>query len=141
MLTRTHSIIVAAALALGTLATTRAAVLPEGFAEETLGSGWTSLVGAEENNVPGSPGRVFAWEAYGKVWLVENGTRLATPVVDISTEVGNFISLLGFAADPNFAANGHIYLLYTVDRAQINSRPMAASGPVFSPPPPACPFQ
>ncbi len=52
------------------------------------------------------------------MWIVDNGTRLASPLVDISEEVGNWRDhgLLGFALDPDFLNNGRIYMLYAVDR-------------------------
>ncbi len=63
-------------------------------------------------------GRQYVWEKGGKVWIIENGVRLAQPLVDISEEVGNWRDhgCLGFALDPDFLSNGRIYLMYTVDR-------------------------
>jgi glucose/arabinose dehydrogenase len=62
-------------------------------------------------------GRGFIWEKAGRVWIFENGVRSASPLVNISEEVGNWVDhgLLGFALDPNFLSNGHIYLMYAVD--------------------------
>lgn len=50
--------------------------------------------------------------------MVENDTKPNAPLLDISEEVGDWRDhgLLGFALDPNFEANGFIYLLYVVDR-------------------------
>lgn len=65
----------------------------------------------------GSDGRMYVWERGGRVWLVENGQKGATPLVDISEETANWgdYGLLGFALDPNFDNNGYIYLSYVVD--------------------------
>lgn len=63
-------------------------------------------------------GRMFVWEREGKVWIVNDGVKAAQPLIDLSEEVGNWrdFGLLGFALDPEFLANGHIYLQYLVDR-------------------------
>ncbi len=85
--------------------------LPPGFVEEDVLTALVDPVG-----VTFSPdGRMFAWEKAGRVWIVENGVpRL---LLDISTEVLDWWDhgLLGLALDPDFSANGHIYLLYAVD--------------------------
>lgn len=68
-------------------------------------------------------GRQYVWEKGGKVWIVENGVRLAQPLIDIGEEVGNWRDhgMLGFALDPNFLTNGRIYMLYTVDRHHLKN--------------------
>lgn len=87
---------------------------PAGFVDEVFASGFAQAVGLtfDEN------GRMYVWEKGGKVWIVENGVKSATPLIDLSEEVGNWrdFGMLGFALDPNFLTNGHIYLLYIVDR-------------------------
>src|SRR5258706_7297085 len=89
------------------------ATLPAGFTEQVVGSGWNEAVGIlfEDN------GRMYVWERGGRVWIVENGVKMAYPLIDISDEVGGWrdFGLLGFALDPNFRNNGYIYLLYVVD--------------------------
>ncbi len=88
--------------------------VPGGFNDAVVVSGFTEPVGFtfDANN------RLYVWEKSGKVWIVENGVRLPTPLIDISEEVGNWRDhgCLGFALDPNFLSNGYLYLLYTVDR-------------------------
>lgn len=76
--------------------------------------GWNAPVGATFD----ANGRMYVWEKGGRVWIVENGVRLATPLIDISQEVGDWRDhgFLGFALDPNFLSNGRIYLMYLVDR-------------------------
>jgi len=63
-------------------------------------------------------GRQFVWEKGGKVWVVVNGVRNVTPLLDISEEVGNWRDhgMLGFALDPAFLTNGRFYVSYVVDR-------------------------
>ncbi|MBC5994269.1 PQQ-dependent sugar dehydrogenase [Pontibacter cellulosilyticus] len=88
---------------------------PSGFVEEQIGDNWEAAVGLAFSKDGNS---MYVWEKAGKVWIVENGQKLPTPLIDISQEVGNWgdHGLLGFALDPNFESNGHFYLLYVVDR-------------------------
>ena len=96
-----------------------AQTLPTGFSYTTIGSGWVQPVGTTFNS---DGTKLFVWEKAGKVYVCNwNGTtyvKQATPVLDISPEVGNWRDhgLLGFALDPNFNVNGLIYCLYVVDR-------------------------
>ncbi len=62
-------------------------------------------------------GRMFIWQESGIVRIYKNGTLLPTPFLDISARVNtvNDRGLLGLALDPNFAANGYVYLLYTYE--------------------------
>ena len=48
--------------------------------------------------------------------------RLAAPLLDISDEVAGYRDhgMLGFALDPNFATNGHFYVMYVVDRHHLD---------------------
>ena len=96
-----------------------AQVLPTGFSTTNIGSGWVDPVGSAFNS---TGNKMFVWEKAGKVSVCNwNGTtyvKQATPVLDISPEVGNWRDhgMLGFALDPNFDVNGLIYVLYVVDR-------------------------
>ena len=87
---------------------------PSGFTDQVYLDGWDKVVGFTWY----ANGKMYAWESGGKVWIVENGVKQATPLLDISAEVGGWrdFGLLGFALDPNFLSNGYIYLLYVVDR-------------------------
>jgi glucose/arabinose dehydrogenase len=87
--------------------------VPPGFVDQIVVGGWNQAVGVTFD----ASGKAFVWEKGGRVWRVVNGVRDPEPVIDISQEVGDWrdLGLLGFALDPNFATNGHIYLLYTVD--------------------------
>jgi glucose/arabinose dehydrogenase len=64
-------------------------------------------------------GRIFIWQKNGVVRIVKNGALLATPFLDIQTQVNqcNDRGLLGFALDPNFATNGFVYLLHTLEES------------------------
>lgn len=62
-------------------------------------------------------GRLFVWEKEGVVRIVAGGAVLETPFLDLSARVNAWDGrgLLGLALDPEFAANGFVYLLYTYD--------------------------
>ena len=92
----------------------KAQTVPAGFSDASVIGGWSGPVGA----VWDANGRMYVWEKRGRVWIVENGTMLATPMVNIDQEVGNWgdHGFLGFALDPQFLSNGYVYLMYTVDR-------------------------
>ncbi len=87
--------------------------LPPNFFDESIADDWNQAVGIAF----GPDDHIFVWEKAGRVWIVENGVKSATPLIDISEEVGDWrdFGLLGFALDPDFETNGYIYLLYVVD--------------------------
>ena len=93
--------------------TIEAASLPSGFLESTVAGGWNEVVGLTF----AVDGRMYAWERTGKVWMVENGVKSATPFIDLREEVGGWrdFGLLGFCLHPNFYQNGYVYLFYMVD--------------------------
>lgn len=90
------------------------AQLPAGFNDQLFLGGWNQVVGFTFD----ANGRMFVWEKAGKVWIVENGIKKSQPFIDISEEVGDWrdFGMVGFALDPNFISNGHVYLFYVVDR-------------------------
>ncbi len=87
---------------------------PAGFSDNLYLGGFDQVAGFTWDN----NGRMYVWETVGKVWVVVNGVKQSTPLLDISAEVGAWrdFGLLGFALDPNFTTNGYIYLQYVVDR-------------------------
>ncbi|MDX1906611.1 MAG: PQQ-dependent sugar dehydrogenase [Bacteroidia bacterium] len=89
------------------------AQIPSGFVNEQYITGWNQAVGMVFDG-----NRMYVWEKAGKIWIVENGVRLATPLLDISEEVATYgdYGLLSVALDPSFSSNGLIYLYYVVDR-------------------------
>lgn len=82
-----------------------------------------------ENAVPGShieapvalaftpDGRLLVADVPGRVWVIENGVQLATPMWahEAEVEINGDCGLLGMALDPGFAVNRRLYLLYAVD--------------------------
>ncbi|MEZ4828339.1 MAG: PKD domain-containing protein [Bacteroidia bacterium] len=95
------------------LGISRLCAQPAGFVDQVYATGFTNAIGITFD----ANGRMYVSEKGGKVWVVENGIKSATPLIDISEEVGNWrdFGLLGVTLDPNFLSNGYIYLLYTVD--------------------------
>jgi glucose/arabinose dehydrogenase len=59
--------------------------------------------------------RLFVVEQSGKIVIVKNGTKVATPFVDIEAKVkfGGEQGLLGLAFHPNYATNHKFYVNYT----------------------------
>jgi glucose/arabinose dehydrogenase len=64
---------------------------------------------------PGDAQRLFVVEQGGRVRIVRNGAVLATPFLDLSTQVsrGGEQGLLSIAFDPSYASNGRVYASYT----------------------------
>jgi glucose/arabinose dehydrogenase len=88
------------------------AQVPNGFVDQLHSSNWQNPTGL----VFDSNGKMYVWEKDGKVYVVENNVK--TLFLDISEEVAIYgdYGILGFALDPNFINNGHVYLYYVVDR-------------------------
>lgn len=60
--------------------------------------------------------RLFVVEQAGRIWIVENGTRLAEPFMDIVNIVGssaNEQGLLSVAFHPSYVNNGQFFVNYT----------------------------
>ncbi len=95
------------------LASPALASWPTNFFTFDVASGWNQPVGLTF----AADGRMLVWEKAGRVWLVENGVRAATPLLDLSEEVGDWrdYGMLGFTLDPDFLSNGRIYAAYVVD--------------------------
>jgi glucose/arabinose dehydrogenase len=59
-------------------------------------------------------GRIFVTEKdSGQVRVIRDGTILPTPFASVSVRNENERGLLGLALDPNFSANGYVYIYYT----------------------------
>lgn len=95
------------------LALPAAAGWPPNFIATNVASGWAQPVGLTF----AADGRMLVWEKSGRVWLVENGVRAATPMLDLHEEVGDWrdYGMLGFTLDPDFLSNGYLYCAYVVD--------------------------
>jgi glucose/arabinose dehydrogenase len=100
-------------LCLSSLPAGAGADVPAGFTKTLIAGPWDQPVGVTFD----ANGRMYVWERAGRVWIVENGVKSQTPLIDISDEVGDWKDhgLLGFALHPNFLQNGFIYLFYAVD--------------------------
>src|SRR4249919_1658581 len=107
------------------------AQLPAGFTSSILQNGYTAPMGVVFTNKGNS---MWTWEKSGKVYVSKwNGTayiKQATPVLDISDEVGDWrdLGLLSFCPDPAFETNGLVYLYYVVDRYYL----LNASNPQYN---------
>ncbi|MEM6672814.1 MAG: PQQ-dependent sugar dehydrogenase [Planctomycetota bacterium] len=64
---------------------------------------------------PGDPSRIFIVEQAGRIRIVENGTLLPTPFLDIDPIVrsGGERGLLGLAFHPDYQNNGRFFVNYT----------------------------
>jgi glucose/arabinose dehydrogenase/PKD repeat protein len=62
-------------------------------------------------------GRLFIGQRSGVVRIVQNGTLLAQPFLDIRgrVNVAGDRGMLGLALDPAFAANGYVYVFYVYE--------------------------
>jgi glucose/arabinose dehydrogenase len=58
-------------------------------------------------------GRIFVSEKPGRLRVIKNGTLLPTPFSTLNATTNGDGGLLGIAFDPEFAANGHVYVYYT----------------------------
>jgi len=86
---------------------------------------------------PGDNARLFIVEKTGRIRIVTNGTLLATPFLDISSQVSNGgeQGLLGLAFHPQYAQNGIFVVNYTnqsgdtrVSRFTVSANPDLADG-------------
>jgi glucose/arabinose dehydrogenase/PKD repeat protein len=90
-----------------------ALLLPEGFTQESVVS--DLQVPTAFASLP--DGRLLIAEKAGVVRLFKNGALQPTPFIDLRSRINNYQDrgLLGLAVDPDFATNGHVYLLYTYE--------------------------
>jgi glucose/arabinose dehydrogenase len=99
-------------LLIGALAVTcaLATTMPEGYRIEPVARGLddpSALAAAPD-------GRIFILERLtGEVLVFENGELASTPLLQLDVAQGEQEGLLGIALDPDFGANGHMYLYYT----------------------------
>jgi len=70
---------------------------------------------------PGDASRLFVVEKAGRIRVVLNGSTLAAPFLDISSEVapGNEPGLLSLAFSPGYARNGLFYIYYSGTRPRV----------------------
>jgi cysteine-rich repeat protein len=129
-----HSLCLQSARGLGLILTAlliathaRAASLPAGFIETTVGGSWNEAVGMEFS----ADGRLFVWERGGRIWTVDGGVKSGAPFLDIAEEVGGWrdFGLLGVALHPDYLNNGYIYLYYVVDQHHLLNAGTGAYNP------------
>jgi glucose/arabinose dehydrogenase len=84
-----------------------------------VGTGWEDSCGVTFEFLP--DGRMICGELKGgKVRLIENGTLVQEPLIELDVEWGykgpgipDEQGLIGLAVDPNFEENGYVYVHYT----------------------------
>lgn len=86
-----------------------AAQLPPGFAEAKVAEGLDPTAMAATPD-----GRILIAEKNGRVRVVENGTLLPDPFLQIEVDNYNERGLGGIAIGPDFEQNNYLYLFYTV---------------------------
>ncbi|WP_194507823.1 PQQ-dependent sugar dehydrogenase [Psychroserpens luteus] len=98
------------------------AQLPAGYSVTEVQSGYNLIMGSVFNQ---DGTKMFVWEKSGLVyvsnWDGTNYVKQATPVLDISDEVGDWrdFGFQSFCLDPNFETNGLVYMYYMVDREHL----------------------
>ncbi len=98
------------------------------------GSGFSDPLFA---TAPPGDGRLFVVEQGGRIWIVEEGVKRATPFLDLSGRVlcCGERGMLGLAFAPDHATSGVFYVFYTrapdgrsvLSRLQLGADPNAAS--------------
>jgi glucose/arabinose dehydrogenase/fibronectin type 3 domain-containing protein len=85
-----------------------------GFATETIAT-LPSYTLAGSAFAP--DGRLFVWQKNGIVRIIKNGQLLPTPFINLSSKVNTFDDrgFWGLAFDPQFSANGRVYMTYTYE--------------------------
>ncbi|PTM04758.1 MAG: hypothetical protein DA407_12820, partial [Bacteroidetes bacterium] len=96
--------------------------LSPSFSHDVVQSGYNTIMGVVFNE---DGTKMFVWEKRGHIYVSNwNGSsyvKQATPVLDISDEVGDWrdFGFQSIALDPDFDNNGLIYMYYMVDREHL----------------------
>ena len=90
-----------------------AANLPPNFVVETYASGMDRPLEMSWS----TDGKLYVAEKRGKIWVIENGVRLAAPFIDIGVEVNGHADRgsLGMTLHPEFPITPWVYFLHTYD--------------------------
>ncbi len=85
----------------------------EDIAAQLVASGFSQPVGLYA--VPGDLNRLFIVEQNGRIKIIENGSTLPTPFLNIASKIstGGERGLLGLAFHPDYGNNGYFYVNYT----------------------------
>jgi glucose/arabinose dehydrogenase len=70
-----------------------------------------TLPGADAQTPPGP--YILVTERPGRLRLIANGELLAEPMATLNVVAVSESGLMGLALDPDFASNGHLYVMYT----------------------------
>jgi putative heme-binding domain-containing protein len=82
--------------------------LPSGFTMTKVGGGLTGLTALAAS----ADGRLFVCEQTGSLRVVKHGTLLPEPFVSLKVDSHWERGLIGVALDPEFSANGYVYITY-----------------------------
>ncbi|HVF28143.1 MAG TPA: PQQ-dependent sugar dehydrogenase, partial [Pyrinomonadaceae bacterium] len=96
----------------------RAATLPNGFGETLVAGGLstpTAMAFAPD-------GRLFVCQQGGQLRVIKNGVLLPTPFLSLAVDSQGERGLLGIAFDPDFSANGYVYVYYTANTTPRHNR-------------------
>lgn len=96
----------------------QAATLPPGFTETQAAIGLASPTAM----TIAPDGRLFVCEESGEIRVIKNNALLPTPFAVVSADPTHERGLLGITVDPNFSANGFIYVFYTLANPTAHSR-------------------
>jgi glucose/arabinose dehydrogenase len=67
-------------------------------------------------------GRIFVSLQGGRIIVIKNGQKLATPFHTLTVSAGGTQGLMGLAFDPNFATNKYVYVHYTATTPTVHNR-------------------
>ncbi len=83
-----------------------------GFSESTIYNGSEIITGMTFDEA----GRIYFWEKTGKIWVIKDGIKSSTPLLDLTSEVRNALDLglIGVVLDPDYMSNGYIYFCYAI---------------------------
>ena len=99
-------------------------VVPAGYIDKTIVSG----LGPTTAETVAPDGRLFICEKDGHLRIVSNGQVLSAPFLTVPVDTFSERGLDGIALDPNFAANGYVYVYYTTADP---SHPATANNPAI----------
>lgn len=87
--------------------------LPPGFVQEPVAAGFT----LPTDFIFAPDGRILVAEKAGRILVVQNGSVLGAPLLDISNRVNSMFDrgLLGIALHPDFPATPYLYAAYTYE--------------------------
>jgi putative heme-binding domain-containing protein len=92
--------------------------VPQGFSSHTVASGIAGATGL----AVAPDGRVFICEQTGTLRVLRDGAILPRPFVTVEVDSSWERGLIGVALDPNFGANGYVYVCYVTPRPYVHHR-------------------